>query len=94
MTAIEKLKTQNRWEGKGNHCCEGGNTFISTILPFLFFFAFTATFGQPDISQRRSEKEVTIWLQVQVAESFDIGIQKIVPRLNKCLDKGGDYVEK
>jgi len=36
--------------------------------------------------------EVTIWLHVQVAESFDIGIQKIVSRLNKCLDKGGDYV--
>jgi hypothetical protein len=23
-----------------------------------------------------------------------MGIQKLVPRLNKCLDKGGDYVEK
>jgi hypothetical protein len=31
---------------------------------------------------------------VQVTELFDIRIQKPVPRLNKCLDKGGDYVEK
>jgi hypothetical protein len=40
------------------------------------------------------KNEVTMWLHVQVAESFDIGIQKIVAGLNKCLDKGGDYVEK
>jgi len=26
---IQKLKTQNRWEGKGNDCCEGGNTVVS-----------------------------------------------------------------
>jgi hypothetical protein len=29
------------------------------------------------------------------AEKFyHIGIQKLVPRINKHLDKGGDYVEK
>jgi hypothetical protein len=40
------------------------------------------------------KNKVTMWLHVQVAESFDIGIQKIVSGLNKCLDEGGDYVEK
>jgi hypothetical protein len=40
------------------------------------------------------KKEVTAWLRAQAAELCDIGIQKLVPRLNKCLDKGGDYVEK
>jgi hypothetical protein len=29
-----------------------------------------------------------------VAEFYDIRIQKLVPRLNKCLENGGDYVEK
>jgi hypothetical protein len=33
-------------------------------------------------------------LRAQAAEFYDIGIQKLVPRLNKCLDKGGDYAEK
>jgi hypothetical protein len=56
MRVIEKLKTQNRWEGKGNHRCDGGNTCISSILPFLFISAFTATFSWPEVSQRRSEK--------------------------------------
>jgi len=28
------------------------------------------------------------------ADFYDSGIQKLVPRLNKCLDNSGDYVEK
>jgi hypothetical protein len=36
--------------------------------------------------------EVTTWLHAQVAEFYGIGIQKLVPRLNKCLDKGSKYV--
>jgi [histone H3]-lysine36 N-dimethyltransferase SETMAR len=37
---------------------------------------------------------VTNWFNGQAAEFFDEGIQKLVPRLNKCLDINGDYVEK
>lgn len=80
---------RSRWEGKGNYRCESSNTFISSILLFLFVFAFTATFGRPEV-----KNEVAIWLHVQVAESLDTGIQEMVRRLNKCLHKGGDYVEK
>ena len=31
---------------------------------------------------------------LQEADFYDSGIQKLVPRLNKCLDNAGDYVEK
>jgi hypothetical protein len=31
---------------------------------------------------------------LQTADFYDSGIQKLVPRLNKCLDNVGDYVEK
>ena len=31
---------------------------------------------------------------LQAADLYDSGIQKLVPRLNKCLDNAGDYVEK
>ena len=31
---------------------------------------------------------------LQVEDLDDSGIQKLVPRLNKCLDNAGDYVEK
>jgi hypothetical protein len=40
------------------------------------------------------KNKVTAWLRAQAAEFCDIGIQKLVSRLHKCLDKGGDYVEK
>jgi hypothetical protein len=38
--------------------------------------------------------KVTTWFCAQVAELFDIRIIKLVPVLNKCCDKGDDYVEK
>jgi hypothetical protein len=40
------------------------------------------------------KNEVTTWLPAQAVEFYNIGIQKLVPRLNKCLDRDGDYVEK
>jgi hypothetical protein len=49
--------------------------------------------GQNFHEDEEVKSEVTTWLHAQ-AEFYDIGIQKFVPRLNKCLDKGGDYVEK
>jgi hypothetical protein len=38
--------------------------------------------------------EVMTWFKGQAADFYDSGIQKLVPRLNKCLDNAGDYVEK
>ena len=40
------------------------------------------------------QEEVMTWFKVQAADFYDSGIQKLVPRLNKCLDNAGDYVEK
>ena len=40
------------------------------------------------------QEEVMTWFKEQVADFYDTGIQKLVPRLNKCLDNAGDYVEK
>jgi hypothetical protein len=36
------------------------------------------------------KKDDTTRLHAQEAECYDIGIQNLVPRLNKCHDKGGD----
>ncbi|GFS64187.1 histone-lysine N-methyltransferase SETMAR [Trichonephila clavipes] len=38
--------------------------------------------------------EVEMWFRQQAATFYDCGIQKLVHRLNKCLDNGGDHVEK
>ena len=40
------------------------------------------------------QKEVMTWFRGRAADFYDSGIQKLVPRLNKCLDNAGDYVEK
>jgi hypothetical protein len=50
--------------------------------------------GQKFHEDEEVKSEVTAWLRAQAAEFYDIGIQKLVPRLNKCLDKGGEYVDK
>jgi hypothetical protein len=39
------------------------------------------------------QEEVMTWFKEQAADFFDSGMQKLVPRLNKCLDNAGDYVE-
>ncbi|GFS81163.1 histone-lysine N-methyltransferase SETMAR [Trichonephila clavipes] len=38
--------------------------------------------------------EVEMWFRQQAATFYDCGIQKLVHRLNKCLDNVGDHVEK
>jgi histone-lysine N-methyltransferase SETMAR len=46
----------------------------------------------------RSDEEVQDavkeWLNGLAAEIYDEGIQKLVTRYDKCLNVGGDYVEK
>ena len=39
-------------------------------------------------------QEVMTWFKGQAADFYDSGIQKLVPRLDKCLNNAGDYVEK
>jgi hypothetical protein len=40
------------------------------------------------------QEEIMTWFKGQAAEFYDSGTQKLVPRLNKCLDSAGEYVEK
>jgi len=40
------------------------------------------------------QEEVMTWFKVQAADFYDSGIQKLFPRLNKCLDNAGDCVAK
>ena len=40
------------------------------------------------------QEEVMMCFKRLAADFCDSGIQKLVPRLNNCLDNAGDYVEK
>ena len=39
-------------------------------------------------------QEVMTWFSGLAANFYDSGTQKLVPKINKCLDNAGDYVEK
>jgi hypothetical protein len=40
------------------------------------------------------QEEIMTWFKGQAADVYDSEIQKLIPRLNKCLDNAGDCVEK
>jgi hypothetical protein len=40
------------------------------------------------------QEGVMTWFKGQAADFYDSGIQKLVPRLNKCMHNAGDCVEK
>jgi hypothetical protein len=42
----------------------------------------------------RTLKVNTTWFASQVASFCDAGIQKLVPRYDKCLNNGANYVKK
>jgi hypothetical protein len=46
------------------------------------------------LNRSNSQEGVMTWFKEQAADFYDTGIQKLFPRLNKCLDNAGDYVEK
>jgi hypothetical protein len=45
------------------------------------------------VNDREAEMVVTQWFQYQAADFYDKDIQKLVPRYDKCLNSGGEYVE-
>jgi hypothetical protein len=71
---------------------------VTNIPPFSpppFFFRLKNRLAcQKFHEDEEVKKEVNMSLHAQLAKFCDIGIQKVVPRLNKCLDEVGDFVEK
>jgi hypothetical protein len=41
-----------------------------------------------------AKETVNTWFASQAASFYDAGIQKLVARYDKCLNNGGNYVEK
>jgi len=40
------------------------------------------------------KEEIQTWLSSQAASFYDDGIQKLMLHYDKCLDNGGNYMEK
>jgi len=56
----------------------------------MAFSPHSCKFGDDDELQ----EEVMTWFKGQAVDFYYSGIQKLVPKLNKCLDNADDYVEK
>jgi hypothetical protein len=50
--------------------------------------------GKKFDENNEGQEVVMTWFKGQAADFYDSGIEKLVPRLIKCLDNAGDYVEK
>jgi hypothetical protein len=50
--------------------------------------------GQRFNNNEDVKKAVQKWLSSQAAAFYDEGIQKLVSHYDKCLNNGGNYVEK
>jgi hypothetical protein len=50
--------------------------------------------GQRFISDDDAKTAVRWWFHVQLAEFYNSIISKLVVRWDKCLNRGGDYMEK
>lgn len=63
---------------------------------FSLFFETKEIFGwKKQFANDEDLKEiVTSWLRSFAVEEYNIGIEKLIPRYNKCLDSNGDYIEK
>jgi hypothetical protein len=53
-----------------------------------------AVYGKKFDDDDEVQEEVMTWFKRQAADFYDSGIQKLVPRFNKCLDNADDCVEK
>jgi len=60
----------------------------------LFLHTKTHLAGQRHTDDDEVQTTVMQWLSNQAATFFDNGIQKLVPRYDKCLNFNGSYVEK
>jgi histone-lysine N-methyltransferase SETMAR len=61
---------------------------------YLFLHLKNFLAGQRFNNDEDVKRAVQKWLSSQAATFYDEGIQKLVFRYDKCLNNGGNYVEK
>jgi hypothetical protein len=87
---------------KPSSCHFAGNNSITPPPPnpdlapsdfhlFLGLKKFLA--GQRFLNDRDVKEAVNKWLPSQSGMFYEYGIHKLVPRYDKCLNNGGNYVE-
>jgi histone-lysine N-methyltransferase SETMAR len=71
------------------------NSIIPPYSPDLEPSDFHVFLHQKTFHDDKEVKEaVNTWFSTQAASFYDAGIQKLVPRHDRCFNSGGNYVEK
>jgi hypothetical protein len=75
-----------------------GSCLTSTDLApgdyHLFTYIKNWLGSQHFINNEELMEGVRTWLSSQVADFFDIGIQKLIPKYDRCLNSSDDCIEK
>ena len=89
-------RSQKETDGFRAEVSHALHTYSLDLAPsdFQLFFHAKKHLARKEIDDNDEVQEVMTWFKGQAADFYDSGIQKLVPRLNKCLDNAGDYVEK
>jgi hypothetical protein len=72
-------------------------SYCAHVVPsdyHLFFYLKNWLGSQCFNNDEEFLEAVKTWLSSQAANFFDTGIQKFIPRYDKCLNSSGVYVEK
>ena len=93
-TPLLKLKPSSRHLAGNNfdHSSYGPDLAPSDFLLFFCLKKFLA--GQRFVNNDDVKEAVKKWLSSQAATFYEEATQKLVPRYDKCLNNGGNYVEK
>ena len=87
----QDLITSFRWE-QIDHPAYSPDLGPSDFHLFLHLKQFLG--GKQFDDNDHLKDAVQKWLTLQAVAFYEEGIQKLVPRYNKCLNNGGKYVEK
>ena len=63
------------------------------VMNFYLFLHLKKHLAVKKFDDDDEVQEEVMWFKGLATDFYDSGIQKLVPRLNKCLDNAGDYVE-
>jgi len=92
---IQKLKIPNGWIKRTITVVKVAHSPDLSPSDFhLFLHIKKHLVSQKFHEDEEVKNEVTTWLHAQAAESYDIRIQKLVTKLNKCPGKCCNYVGK
>ena len=90
-------RSQNETDGfraEVSHALRTWRRWVYGLHFHLFLHLKKHLAGKKFEDDDEAQEEVMTWFIMQAADFYDSGLYKLVPRLDKCLDNAGDYVEK